>query len=314
MTKTYCSQLWENITVDNNYNIFSCCHIKPGSFGNIKDSKLKSMINSPEISEFRQKSLMGRLECYETCNLIDKNNIILSEKKLTTINYDDLKCLHINFGEKCNIACIMCIQPIRFRSNLNILNHKILIQNIDLKPFEDIVIQGGEPLFIEECRNYLSYLNEVNKRYTLLTNGLLIDHKWAEILSHGAKVVSISINAAQKSTHEYINRGSNFDNLLSNIYKLRSSIAKNKSNTLINGRMTLTVHNLKEIPEFIASYKKLGFDKINFGFVRKTVPKYLEMYPDFKEQLKTEINDKLHSATKTEIDLLRLSQLDLLQF
>jgi hypothetical protein len=34
---------------------------------------------------------------------------------------------------------------------------EFLLKNVNISPFKEIILQGGEPLFIEECLNYMSY-------------------------------------------------------------------------------------------------------------------------------------------------------------
>jgi hypothetical protein len=77
--------------------------------------------------------------------------------------------------------------------------------------------------------------------------------------------------------------------------------------------MTLTVHNLHEIPMFLAQYRTLGFDVINFGYDRETVPTYLHENREFKETLSQKTMESLVDARMEDIDLKRLKQLDLVR-
>jgi len=314
MDKTYCHFLWDGITIDNKGNVFSCCHIKPVNMGNIYTSKLSELINTPEIINYRKESLNGKLECYKTCNLLNKEIKTEIDENIE-IKYQELKNLHLNFGEKCNISCIMCKHPKSFASNPYILDSKALIENIDISPFIDILLQGGEPLYISECLEYMNFLGKMNKPYIILTNGLLINDKMANKLSLEAKVISISINAATAKTHERVNRGSEFNQILSNIKKLRYYRELNQTDFIINGRMTLTALALKEIPIFLEIFQELGFDKINFGYDKATVPSFLERNPEKKEDIKKQIRKVLESYNPQmieKIDLLRLKQLGLI--
>ena len=205
---TYCPELWRSFTIDNKGNVYSCCLIKPIQIGNIYDSELKKLTNSPAIVRERNNSLKGKLNCYLNCNWIDKSNSKPSGEINNHVNYLDMSYLHLNFGERCNIACVMCKQRARYAQNPWILSPVALKRNVDLSPFKDVVIQGGEPLFIPECREYMKYLGDIGKKYTLLTNGLLINDGIAEELSRNAKIVCISLNAASKEIHEQVNHGS----------------------------------------------------------------------------------------------------------
>ncbi|MBD3213272.1 MAG: radical SAM protein [Candidatus Lokiarchaeota archaeon] len=309
--KTFCPDLWDGVTIIKTGDVYSCCLTKPQKLGNIYKSHLKDIINNRIIKSYRVKSLKGNLECYEKCNFVRKNIINVKIPDNIEINYRDLKRLHISFSEKCNIQCIMCHHPINHKRYKITIDHSILIKNIDISPFENILIQGGEPLCIDNCLYYLDYLATMGKKYLLLTNGTLIDKEMARRLAKEAKGVVISINAATKKTHETINKGSKFEEVLKGINYIREFREKMGTNVLIFGRMTLTIENLKEIPLFIKKYENLGFDLINFGYNRKTVPNFLGSNPEFKNSLRTIITKQLNQSNLNNIDLQRIYQLKL---
>lgn len=311
MFHTYCPFLWNGFTIDNTGNVFSCCHIQPSSFGNVYHRKLKNLVNTHEIIEFRIKSITGNLDCFKTCNLFDKSQNYNFHRD-PYVEYENMEILHIHFGNKCNINCIMCKHPLQFLNDSSLLNEKMLIKNVDISPFEDIIIQGGEPLFIENCIRYLHYLHRQGKKFILLTNGLLINEKLADMLSKSAKTVSISINANTKFTHEKVNLGSKFETVLNNIKKLMLAKKKNRTNCRLTGRMTITPLSLSEIPNFIQNYHNLGFDSINFGFDRSSVPQYLKDHADLKANLKSKITIAIRESEERNIDILRLKQLELI--
>lgn len=306
-----CSILWNGFAIDCTGKVFSCCHMKPPELGNIYETPLKELANSPAVLETRKASLAGKLKCLPSCNLINYEKQLIDPAD-EFVDYQNMNYLHLNFGHYCNIRCDMCKIQTHFDNNKSKLDPKVLKENIDLSPFKEIVIQGGEPLFISECREYLDYLGQIGMKYVLLTNGLLIDDDTALQLAKDAERVVISINAATKQTHELVNRGSNFDQVKSNIQSIKRAREEQETNMVLNGRMTLTTHALHEIPLFIQSYKELGFDTINFGFDKATVPSYLTANLDFNAQLFKDIMEALQFAELTDINLLRLEQLDLI--
>ncbi len=313
MKHTYCPDLWNGFALNRRGDVFNCCHLKPFRIGNIHDTELRKLVNTPEMREYRRKSLNGELECFHRCNLVQENVSPKDFNTKTEVEYDDLRRLHISFGEACNIRCVMCNHPERHARESVILDSSVVEENIDITPFEDILIQGGEPLFIKSCLDYMAYLETMKKKYILLTNGLLIDKTMAHRLANNAKIVSISINAATKETHEAINVGSDFGRVLSNIEKLRRAREQADSSMILCGRMTLTVDNLDEIPMFLTQYRAMGFDVINFGYDRNTVPSYLDDNQGFKKTLRKKIMRSLGNARIEEIDLKRLRQLDLMR-
>ncbi|MBD3216054.1 MAG: radical SAM protein [Candidatus Lokiarchaeota archaeon] len=308
---TYCPDLWDGFTILKNGDIYSCCLVKPQKIGNIYQSNLKKLINNKIIKNYRAQSLNGNLECYEKCNFVRKTNQNFKNPHKIEIKYRELKRLHISFSEQCNIHCIMCKHPENYQKDKTVLDHKILIKNIDISPFENILIQGGEPLCIENCLKYLNYLTQMEKKYMLLTNGTLIDELMAKKLAKEAKAVVISINSATKETHEKINVGSKFEKVLNALDLLRKFRQMYKSDLVIFGRMTLTTENIKEIPLFLKKYKKLGFDFVNFGYDRDSVPQFLKFNPKLKKNLTANITRILNKSNLNNVDLQRLYQLNL---
>ncbi len=307
---TYCSDLWESVTINKYGDVYNCCLLKPEKIGNINNNSLKELINNKIAVNSRRKSLLGELECYETCTLVNKDILIANTS--IEIGVNNLKTIHISCSESCNIQCIMCNHPKRHKENPIELSSSQLIKNIDFSLFENIIIQGGEPLYIDSCLSLINYLNKNNFRYTLLTNGLLVDYDIAEQLALNAKVISISINAVTHDTHKLINKGSDFYKVLENIKTIISCRQSFKTKLILFGRMTLVKQNLHEIPLFIEKYKSLGFDKINFGFDNPSVPNFLKKNLNFKENLKKEIILSLKNAQIADLDLKRLKQLELI--
>ena len=106
---TYCPLLWSDVYIAPKGDVYSCCHRKPSSIGNINEDKLENIYNNAVIQRLRQESLDGKLECYEQCTIIDKH-AKHKAPKTTTVKYADLRKLKIEFGELCNISCVMCWQ------------------------------------------------------------------------------------------------------------------------------------------------------------------------------------------------------------
>ena len=309
--ETYCPLLWSEVFIDPKGDVYSCCHKKPSVVGNINEGKLEDIYNNAKVRELRQKSLDGQLECYEGCTIIDKEK----EQKpkgfnQTTINYfADVKWLKIEFGELCNINCVMCWQDHKSKS---VLSYKKLIENVDLKPFESIEIQGGEPLAIADAKKFFEYVASQNKRPFLLTNGLLIHDEWAQKIVLSSSSIHISLNAATGRMHEMINRGSKWDVVLKNIQRLREARERHKTAFKIIGHMTIVLENIQEIPLFINSFREFGVDRIKFGYDQK-VPGYLRDHPFLKIALKREIYIALRgSQDPSLVELKRLRMLGLI--
>lgn len=304
---TYCPSLWTDIHIDQDGSVYCCCHNKPCVFDNIYEEKLSDIINNKIVQKFREKSLGGKLECFRPCILLDKER--LGEPKTTLkIDYPDLSRLQIVFGEACNINCIMCWQDSKRKLSLDVDK---LIENVDIAPFKDIEIQGGEPLYIKSAIKFFDYAISQNKKISFYTNGTLMNDVWAEKIARHCKLMQFSINAATKETHEYVNRGSNWEKVLANIQRIRRTREKFDTEVKIRGHMTIVRESIKEIPLFIEKYREFGFDTINFGF-DKGVTEYLRLHPVKKYLLKKRINEAINrNEDRSVIDTHRLRLLGL---
>lgn len=308
---TYCSYLWRRVYINRSGEVFACCHQKPVPYGNIHDAPLKELVNSPPALRLRMESLTGGLSCYPACNLLDKAVSTAEGHERSRIDYDSLRFLHISFGEACNIRCVMCDNPQRHRENPILLDSKLVIQNVDLAPFSDIMLRGGEPLYVQPCLDFIDHLERIGKRYSLLTNGILIDGERAQRLAEHAHSVIVSLNGATKEAHESVNKGSRFERVIRNIQRLRQARDEVGSTLAIVGHMTITTSNLTEIPRFLRTFKRLGFDRVNFGFVKETVPLFLATHPALAAALAVDTSHALESVGGPEVDAFRLSFLGL---
>lgn len=306
---TFCPFLWSEVFVDPKGDVFCCCHRKPAVVGNIYEEKLTDIYSNSKMQRLRQKSIDGTLDCYEGCAFIDKK-MKLRPRKTIAFNYaTDLRKLKIEFGELCNINCIMCWQDHKSRV---VLDHNKVIENVDLEPFIDVCIQGGEPLAISDAKAYYDYVAKKNKNPLIMTNGLLLKDDWAQKIVLNSSYIYISLNAATAKTHELINKGSKWEVVLGNIKKLNEARDRYKNNLNILGHMTIVLENLKEIAMFIQNFRSFGVDQIDFGYDPK-VPGYLRYNPYLKLLLKREITKVcIASRNKASIDLKGLKMLGLI--
>lgn len=306
---TYCSYLWDSLTIDKFGDVYNCCLLKPQKLGSIFSNSVQELLDSNIGIMLRKKSLEGKLSCYKNCNLVNKN--LFSKSRILKVRENDLNILHISCSEKCNIKCIMCGHPLSHKEKSVELPAEILIKKINFTNYNTIILQGGEPLFIESCLEVMDFLFDNKIKFTLLTNGLLIDDTIADKLAKNSCTVSISINGATEETHNLINHGSDFNKVLKNINLLIEKRKFYNSNLIIYGRMTLVEQNLLEIPQFIEHFEDLGFDKINFGYDNPSVPNYLNNNTKITRNLTKSIKYSLKNANINNIDLKRLDYLGL---
>lgn len=306
MKNRYCPFLWHEIFINEKGNVYNCCHYKPGKIGNIYQNRLEEIVNSSKAQEFRKQSLNGKLSCYKNCTLLAGNSYKSNDTVL--VDYSKLSRLKILFGEGCNISCVMCWQNHKSSKELDMQK---MLKNLDLTPFEQIDLQGGEPLFLKSAREFFKYSSRLNKKVSFVTNGTIMNREWAELIAQNSFFINVSLNASTKEMHEKINRGSKWHLVLRNIQLLKQVRDELNTKLEIAGHMTVVWQNVKDIPGFIRQYREFGFDRINFGFDPR-VPVYLHLHPKLKKTLKAEIAVEIEKQReKKGLDLSRLEKLGL---
>ncbi len=267
--QTYCPRLWEEIHVDHEGRVYACVCPEAVPFGDIYKTPLSKICNSKAVQALRKLSLNGALKCYARCHLLNKAAIAPPPAaKPLKIAYSGLKQLNLRFGESCNIRCLMCTQAHVGGRTLDVESLK---RNLDLGPFQNIAIEGGEPLFIEAAKKFFDHAASQGKTVSFLSNGMLINDEWAQKIVRNSLFIYISINAATKETHELVNRGSKWKTVLGNIRRLNKYRKAFHSETVIHGHMTLVRENLKEAALFMRKYKAFGFDRICFSHAESAV-------------------------------------------
>lgn len=302
-----CHLVWDGVTIDRFGDVYACCLLKPSRLGNVYDAPLREIVNGEAARRHRAEAREGRLACRPSCHLL-RPNATAPASLGDEVPYESLRSLHLGFGDACNIDCIMCRRAV---GDFTALSSAILVERVDVTPFTEVAVQGGEPLAIRECRRYLAHLASVGKRYILLTNGLLIDDATAhELARHAAKVV-VSINGATRDVHERVNAGSSWSRVLDNVARLRAERDALGSALEIVARVTIVPENLGDVPLALRTFRELGFDTINFGYDRRTVPLRLARHVEDTARLRGDVLAALAEAPAERVDAHRLALLGL---
>ena len=150
-----CSWIHEGLTIVPNGDVHACCHKKPDVLGNINENTLEEIFNGDRVKEFRQQEIDGTLSCVAKCIIPQ------GEVRNDSVHRDfrtELRRLQVEFGERCNIRCIMCPQD--HKSTLE-LDPEILVRNVDIPPScTNIHFFGGEPTILKSARRLFDHCIE----------------------------------------------------------------------------------------------------------------------------------------------------------
>jgi len=279
-----CTWVHDSMMVDATGNVYACCHHQPGVVGNIYETPLKDIFNGERIQEFRQQEIDGTLACAKNCTL--RQNRKVPKESVQHDYHEDFDQLLIEFGEFCNLACVMCRQDHGSRLELD---PDIVVSRIELpKSAPRVVFYGGEPLILKSALAFFDHCARHKAKVSFITNGTAITEDMAAKIARHCHGITLSLNAATSEVHEIVNVGSKFDRVLRNVKRVVRAKQELNSNVAICGHMTIVVQNIHEVPEFIGKRVEFGFEYVNFSFDR-TIPEFLAKNPELKARLTEEV-------------------------
>ena len=146
------------------------------------------------------------------------------------------------------------------------INEKTSTEIEKLFPFlEDITWSGGEVFLSKHFERLFDKASKYpNLSQTILTNGLLINEKWAKKITKNKVTLIYSIDGATKEIYEKIRQGAKFNELIKRIRLINRYIKRNKSETKKIIHFTVMRTNYKEMEKMVDFAKKYKFSRIDF--------------------------------------------------
>lgn len=166
---------------------------------------------------------------------------------------------------RCNLNCVMCPWP-KFRGPgadmswdtfARITRHFSLAEGIDLTG-------GGEPLLHPELLSMIETGKVAGCSVGFNTNGVLLNNELAaELVALNLDWIAYSVDAATSQTYESIRRGSNFAQVLDNMFAMRAAKeARGSSLPLTMVVFVMMRDNIDELPAFIDLAFQMGIDHV----------------------------------------------------
>jgi MoaA/NifB/PqqE/SkfB family radical SAM enzyme len=182
---------------------------------------------------------------------------------LPAVQSDTLQSLPIlllNVHENCNCRCLMCDiwkRPAGSELSLDtLIRLGDSLRNLGVR---QVVLTGGEPLLHTRFEELCGFLKEQNLRITLLTTGLLLQKRAAEVASWVDEVI-ISLDGPE-AIHDEIRRVKRgFQLICSGILAVRH----HRAEMPIHARSTVQRRNFHCMRETVAVAKELQFNSISF--------------------------------------------------
>ncbi len=183
---------------------------------------------------------------------IPRKNI--DKLNLEKIRYGPLDVVDIAITGRCNLKCKHCYQgDQKYSYELDYKTiERIIYDSYDLGTV-DIVITGGEPTQHPDFVKIIKLLDELNFRWTLITNGNY-DKKLNQcILKYKPAEVVFSLDGFKKE-YEKFRIGGNWEKVIENIKEL--------SNEIII-QINYTLNKYTNDPDYIKKFEKFVKEKLN---------------------------------------------------
>jgi radical SAM protein with 4Fe4S-binding SPASM domain len=135
--------------------------------------------------------------------------------------------VYLHITQKCNLACTYCYNKENLGKEDYLDFNKIIDVITKLKSVgvQKIVITGGEPLLREDIQEVCASLQEMNITVSLLTNGCLLDSKFAVLRYVNSAIVSLDTFNAENNSRKGLNINKLKETLLNIPVELKSKIS-----------------------------------------------------------------------------------------
>lgn len=248
------------------------------------------------------------IKLYNDGLIFSKENIYINNIK-NIFDYSITKALCLNVVDFCNMKCDYCFVNMNIPSQkFNIMNETVAFKSIDFlvkksKNIKNLEVDffGGEPLLafelIKKIIFYSKKFTNKNFRFTITTNGILLNKKIIKYLNENIDNIIISLDGRKNVNdvirkHKNENIKSTYDIIVPKFQELIYLRKKLKKDYFIRG--TFTVKNL----DFSNDFKHL----IDLGFHNISLEPILSK--NTKLSIKNENIDKILSEYEKICDLI----------
>jgi MoaA/NifB/PqqE/SkfB family radical SAM enzyme len=175
----------------------------------------------------------------------------------------------------CNLRCPMCLRTGVAGGTPEMsfpLFREIVDRNFDYMHF--LLLYGqGEPLLCRDLFDMIRYEHARGRWVVTVTNGTLLDAAaCAEVASSGLDLLRISIDAATPETCSRVRPGVRLDQVLGNVERLRTTLARRRAPTRLAVTCMALPGNYRDLAALVDVVAGLGIHLLEI----KEVPPYLD--------------------------------------
>jgi len=285
--KSFCALPWTGFELEPNGDVKNCI-ISTTKIGNINENEIEEILHGVKNLELKKEMILdARPKNCSGCHLQEHNrkdplsisSRLYYNKELTPCTdkslYDDIRnfSLHhvdIRWNNKCNQACVYC-GPKYSSKWANELGQSIEINQkaIDkvknfiydnIKNLKNVYLAGGEPLLMNENKEFLELLLNRNPNVNIRVNTNLSSTKTGvfDLLCKFKNVHwTISVETMEEQ-YEYVRYHGSWKNFLANLNYIR------KIDHKITFNMLYFILNYKSLFSTVEYFKREGFHQNSF--------------------------------------------------
>ena len=167
-----------------------------------------------------------------------------------------------NVSRRCNLRCIHCYSDSenrRYDGELTKQEAERMLTDLAGFGVPAVLLSGGEPLMRRDLFELAAFGKKLGLRFTFSTNGTLIDEATARrIHDTGFSYVGISLDGIGETNDLFRGSRGAFDKALQALRNLK------KAGQKVGLRMTLTRHNIAELPKILELIEAEKIDRACF--------------------------------------------------
>lgn len=224
--------------------------------------------------------------------------------------------LTLQLTYKCNYTCIMCQ-----KSSLDKNVYTSQMDDMDFEQLEQLLkssaenisvlrITGGEPLMYPEFEKLIDLLNLIDLKYTILTNGYMLNESIVKKMLKNCLQISISIDSVDNDVYSYMRKDGDLNKVIQNIQMI-NRLKKSKQTPFLNIAttcFTFNIEGLYKIVEFCHKYKIHSMSVSEGGYYNTPLIKEEHFIKNNRKQCELAVNKTQRVADELKIIIRWSSQ------
>jgi radical SAM protein with 4Fe4S-binding SPASM domain len=334
--KSFCVLPWTGFELEPSGNVKNCI-ISKSTIGNIEEQDIISILSGQKNLKIKQQMLDDKKPkncsgCYlqeqdrKNLSSISSRLYYTKELGISVDNrlYDQIEnfSLHhvdLRWTNQCNQACVYCgpeysskwAQELNKQIKSSQESRKKIKEFVfeNIKKLKNVYLAGGEPLLMNENREFLQLLLKENPSITLRVNTNLSSTKTGvfDLLCKFKNVHwTVSVETI-KEQYEYVRYHGKWDDFLQNLKQIQ------KFDHKITFNMLYFILNYKSIFSTVDYFKDLGFHENSFVIGPLYNPEYLNIL-NLPKNIIDELKNKFNEEIATTNHYLRNSYENILKY